>query len=165
MNYSNITPKTDYLNAVIYITYLLSSIGTFIGLLLFLSTINASPKEFIEDDLPNFTLFFRFVGQVFICVGIFSLIGNYLLSKLNRVGWLMIIGVYTTGLILTIYIIYKWFINSWFRIGLGLIPLYLGLFILCIMSLYTLTLHSKTLKLFFRKNEIKYINSWSSELK
>ncbi|MFX0211684.1 MAG: hypothetical protein ACFFDT_37250 [Candidatus Hodarchaeota archaeon] len=145
------------------LTFFWAFLSLLIGLPLFLSNINLPPIENIEHDTRLFNelslrYLMRFLGIIFTFLGITGLIGSYLISKNRRLGWLILVGLYSSGLVGCFYIVYRVLIffyrfdlSPWLLIGAISSPITVGI-LLGVFSLFTL-FHKSAINHFFRKIE------------
>ena len=127
-------------NEIAILTYVLTGIGLTVGIFIFLAGFmiasEATTTDPIEDDLPKFDGFFRFIGIIFTVVALFSLIGCFLFSKGQKLGWVMLCIVYLSGIVVTGYVI-LFSIVRFFPLALAS-PMLLIYVILFLIGLYVL---------------------------
>ena len=127
-------------NEIIILTYALTGIGLTVGIFSLLAgfmiaseTTTTDPSA---DDLPRFDSFFRFIGISFISVALFSLIGCFLFSKGQKLGWVMLCIIYLGGVLVTGYVL-LFSLVRFFPLALAS-PMLLIYIILLIIGLYVL---------------------------
>lgn len=113
-----ILPST--LKFLIGTSFFLSVLGLLVGLSFVLFNLNLPQIEGIEHDTWEFTeLSFRytirFFGIIFTIFGLAGFLGSTLMYIKNRIGWLLLVGVYSIGLAGCLYIVFRvilMFLNS-----------------------------------------------------
>ncbi|MFX0183828.1 MAG: hypothetical protein ACFE95_12160 [Candidatus Hodarchaeota archaeon] len=89
-------------------------LGLLVGLPLVLFNLNLPSMEGVEHDTKEhfelsikYTM--RFFGFVFTFLGITALIGSFLTQKKSRIGWLILVGLYSIGILGCFYVFYRFF--------------------------------------------------------
>ena len=110
-------------------TLLLAVLGLLLGLPLILFNLDLPSMEGLEHDTREYDELsiryaMRFFGLIFTFLGATGLIGGLLTYKKSRLGWLMLVGLYSCGIIGCFYIFYRLItlivnfnLNSWLLIA------------------------------------------------
>ncbi len=126
--------KTEYvlpskLRVMTIITFFLAVFGLLLGLPLLLFNLNLPPMQGLEHDTREYDELsirytMRFFGVIFTFLGTIGLIGGFLTYKRSRFGWLMLVGLYSVGVIGCFYVFYRLIVlivnfnlNSWLLIA------------------------------------------------
>jgi hypothetical protein len=93
------------------VTLCLAVLGLLLGLFLLSITwhlpLQAETPPEDEDPLPDFGYFFRFLGILFTVFAAIGLAGSILIDKKRVVGWVSLVGVYGSGFVGCLYILYR----------------------------------------------------------
>jgi hypothetical protein len=148
------------LKFLISVTFFLAILGLLVGLPLVLFNLELPSMEGVEHDTKEhfelsikYTM--RFFGLVFTFSGITALIGSFLTHKKSRIGWFILVGLYSIGLIGCFYVFYRLFIfvidfNLNLMLLVAAIPSPItGIIIWGIFGLFTL-FHKQTTDYIFR---------------
>ena len=142
------------------ITLFLAILGLLVGIPLILFNLNLPPIEGVEHDTREhvelsikYTL--RFFGYIFTFSGITGLIGSLLTHQKSRVGWFILLGLYSSGLIGCFYLLYRFIIlvinydlNIWLLIAAIPSPLTVVI-IWGVFGVFTL-IHKQTINYIFK---------------
>jgi hypothetical protein len=98
------------LKVLCFITLGFATLGLLIGIPLVISNLNLPTFENVEfDTFEHFNLslryFLRFVGGIGSLVAGFALVGSGLTLLRNRLGWLMLVFLYFTGICGCLYLL------------------------------------------------------------
>lgn len=133
----------------IILTYILTFLGFVVGVILLIISRGSSYFSDGEiDDLPDFGPFFKWIGTFLLVIAIISFGVNLLFVYKKKIGWILLTGIYISGMILTTYYLYlglKILIEH--RLYTIPYPLLLVLAV-GIVGIYTL-FHKSTFRLFF----------------
>jgi hypothetical protein len=148
------------LRFIISVTFFLAVLGLLVGLPLLLFNLNLPSMEGVEHDTKeHMELSIRytmlFFGAFFTIFGLTGLSGSFLTYRKNRIGWFILVGVYSIGLAGCFYLIYRFIklifdfnLNSWLLISAIPSPL-TAIIIWGVFSLFTL-FHKQTTNYIFK---------------
>ncbi|MFX1285896.1 MAG: hypothetical protein ACFFB5_19800 [Promethearchaeota archaeon] len=159
--------KTEYvlpskLRITIILTLLFAVLGLVLGLPLLLLNINLPTMEGLEHDTREYdelsiryTL--RLFGFIFTFFGTVGLIGGLLTYIRSRFGWLMLVGLYSSGVISCLYIFYRLImliIDSSFSSWLLIAAIPSPIIVIMFWGVFALTIlfHKQTIDFVFRKH-------------
>ncbi|UCG89892.1 MAG: hypothetical protein JSU57_05365 [Candidatus Heimdallarchaeota archaeon] len=110
-------------------TLSLAVLGLLLGLPLLLFNLDLPSMEGLEHDTREYNELsirytMRFFGVIATFLGTVGLIGGFLTYKRSRLGWLILVGLYFSGVIGCLYIFYRlimliidYSLNSWLLIA------------------------------------------------
>ncbi|MHA2075809.1 MAG: hypothetical protein ACXACU_17740 [Candidatus Hodarchaeales archaeon] len=143
-------------------SFCLSVLGLLVGLSFLIFNLNLPPIEGIDHDTWEFTELslrytLRFFGIIFTIFGLAGFLGSTLMYIKNRIGWLLLVGVYSIGLAGCLYIVSRvimMFLNSTLNPILLVSAISSPLTFLVIWGIFGLfiLLRKKTLRIFFDSN-------------
>lgn len=104
-------PPPSSLKILTMVTICLAVLGLLLGIFLLSITWHLplheeTPPE-DEDLLPNFGYFVRFLGIIFTIFAAIGLGGSLLIDKKRVLGWVSLVGVYASGFLGCLYIMYR----------------------------------------------------------
>ncbi|MFX0173867.1 MAG: hypothetical protein ACFE9L_18440, partial [Candidatus Hodarchaeota archaeon] len=117
------------LRLLISVTFFLAVLGLLVGLPLLLFNLNLPSMEGVEHDTKehmelSIRYAMRFFGVFFTIFGLTSLSGCFLTYRKSRIGWFILVGLYSIGLVGCFYLIYRFIklvfdfnLNSWLLIS------------------------------------------------
>ncbi len=143
-------------------TLSLAILGLSMGLPLLIFNLDLPSMEGVEHDTREYyelsiRYTMRFFGVIFTFFGSTGLIGGFLTLKRSRFGWLMLVGLYSSGVIGCLYIFFRLIIliidsslNSWLLIAAIPSPITVVM-IWGVLALFIL-FHKQTIDFVFRQH-------------